>query len=109
MCVYLVFFFFQAEDGIRDLYVTGVQTCALPISRDDLDGWRALQEDLADRPAAVSVPFAGRLAAMIPPVTVRLRRDFPAILGMIRAHALLEQQDRERDGRGRIVATVADY
>src|SRR2546430_17647248 len=27
----LVFFFFQAEDGIRDLTVTGVQTCALPI------------------------------------------------------------------------------
>src|SRR5690349_15783351 len=31
-CSYLLFFFFfQAEDGIRDLYVTGVQTCALPI------------------------------------------------------------------------------
>src|SRR3712207_1569855 len=29
--VYL-FFFFQAEDGIRDIGVTGVQTCALPIS-----------------------------------------------------------------------------
>ena len=29
MC--LVFFFFQAEDGIRDYKVTGVQTCALPI------------------------------------------------------------------------------
>src|SRR2546430_12103970 len=28
----LSFFFFQAEDGIRDLTVTGVQTCALPIS-----------------------------------------------------------------------------
>src|SRR5258707_2661266 len=27
-----VFFFFQAEDGIRDIGVTGVQTCALPIS-----------------------------------------------------------------------------
>src|SRR5690349_24874521 len=27
-------FFFQAEDGIRDLYVTGVQTCALPISEE---------------------------------------------------------------------------
>src|SRR5215204_4872289 len=27
------FFFFQAEDGIRDHCVTGVQTCALPISR----------------------------------------------------------------------------
>src|SRR5690606_40506494 len=30
MCV----FFFQAEDGIRDFHVTGVQTCALPISKD---------------------------------------------------------------------------
>src|SRR5690606_39500781 len=27
-----IFFFFQAEDGIRDFHVTGVQTCALPIS-----------------------------------------------------------------------------
>src|SRR2546430_1411611 len=29
---WVLFFFFQAEDGIRDLTVTGVQTCALPIS-----------------------------------------------------------------------------
>src|SRR2546429_3252774 len=29
----LLFFFFQAEDGIRDVAVTGVQTCALPISQ----------------------------------------------------------------------------
>ena len=28
---FFVFFFFQAEDGIRDDLVTGVQTCALPI------------------------------------------------------------------------------
>src|SRR2546421_9074945 len=32
----LCFFFFQAEDGIRDLIVTGVQTCALPIYLSDL-------------------------------------------------------------------------
>src|SRR5439155_18598366 len=32
-CLFLLFFFFfQAEDGIRDGHVTGVQTCALPIS-----------------------------------------------------------------------------
>src|SRR5207302_7674877 len=30
-CFFLFFFFFQAEDGIRDFHVTGVQTCALPI------------------------------------------------------------------------------
>src|SRR2546430_11579872 len=32
------FFFFQAEDGIRDLTVTGVQTCALPIYGDATGG-----------------------------------------------------------------------
>src|SRR2546430_3011970 len=37
--ILFTFFFFQAEDGIRDLTVTGVQTCALPISsREDERG-----------------------------------------------------------------------
>src|SRR5205823_7646720 len=36
-CLSFFFFFFQAEDGIRDKLVTGVQTCALPISRRILD------------------------------------------------------------------------
>src|SRR2546426_12009806 len=41
------FFFFQAEDGIRDYKVTGVQTCALPISvnRADLDARAVLDVD----------------------------------------------------------------
>src|SRR3989441_872836 len=34
---YFFFFFFQAEDGIRDKLVTGVQTCALPISGRGVD------------------------------------------------------------------------
>src|SRR5258708_30727361 len=43
------FFFFQAEDGIRDDLVTGVQTCALPISAGEAallakDGTRAAPE-----------------------------------------------------------------
>src|SRR2546422_6751398 len=33
--LYSFFFFFQAEDGIRDVAVTGVQTCALPIYTGD--------------------------------------------------------------------------
>src|SRR3712207_7201637 len=32
---YVLFFFFQAEDGIRDIGVTGVQTCALPILKGE--------------------------------------------------------------------------
>src|SRR5438552_6478780 len=40
--MYLIrcFFFFQAEDGIRDDLVTGVQTCALPISHIPVVAWR---------------------------------------------------------------------
>src|SRR5215217_918241 len=42
VCNSVFFFFFQAEDGIRDIGVTGVQTCALPICPDArlLLGWR---------------------------------------------------------------------
>src|SRR2546422_6336756 len=46
----LFFFFFQAEDGIRDVAVTGVQTCALPISPTRV-GF-AGSGDRAQRPAA---------------------------------------------------------
>src|SRR5690606_40512271 len=35
LCLISTFFFFQAEDGIRDFHVTGVQTCALPIFYGD--------------------------------------------------------------------------
>src|SRR5205085_6728430 len=41
-----VFFFFQAEDGIRDLTVTGVQTCALPIWIGDETDLHGRQRDL---------------------------------------------------------------
>ena len=37
-----IYFFFQAEDGIRDTSVTGVQTCALPIWRGE-PGWLEAQ------------------------------------------------------------------
>src|SRR2546427_3589461 len=42
------FFFFQAEDGIRDLTVTGVQTCALPISFQQIAERYRAREDAAD-------------------------------------------------------------
>src|SRR2546430_6508435 len=43
-----IFFFFQAEDGIRDLTVTGVQTCALPISVGSVTLNQQLSEDRAN-------------------------------------------------------------
>src|SRR5260370_31503609 len=41
-------FFFQAEDGIRDSSVTGVQTCALPILLDQLTLLDSKMEEVAD-------------------------------------------------------------
>src|SRR5437588_7388763 len=57
MCFCFVsFFFFQAEDGIRDHCVTGVQTCALPISRLVKQGFRvALCEQMEDPRTAKGV------------------------------------------------------
>src|SRR2546429_3746672 len=43
----VTFFFFQAEDGIRDVAVTGVQTCALPISERFFDALAAGNINLA--------------------------------------------------------------
>src|SRR5256885_10284414 len=50
-----MFFFFQAEDGIRDYKVTGVQTCALPILRQPGD--RGLGQAGAFRQVAVAQQF----------------------------------------------------
>src|SRR2546421_8832914 len=52
-------FFFQAEDGIRDLIVTGVQTCALPISLSDLLS-KALREVSLGRPRLEALDEMGR-------------------------------------------------
>src|SRR2546430_13178083 len=43
-----LFFFFQAEDGIRDLTVTGVQTCALPICRNGARDFRRRPQQVVD-------------------------------------------------------------
>src|SRR2546422_8848229 len=50
MCKCVSFFFFQAEDGIRDVAVTGVQTCALPIhDHREKDRQRGLRVPVLDR------------------------------------------------------------
>src|SRR5712664_4916459 len=63
-------FFFQAEDAIRDLIVTGVQTCALPISQHytpvndrppyDVAGW-TLPFTMGVRADVVDAPFTANL------------------------------------------------
>src|SRR2546430_8385552 len=62
-CCCFFFFFFQAEDGIRDLTVTGVQTCALPISRKLPLGTSPLREESPSAVPALRPQFVfGRFA-----------------------------------------------
>jgi predicted transcriptional regulator len=72
------------------------------------DEWLALQEWLEGAVRRTTIPFAGVLADLVPPAAVRLRRDFSAVLNLIRAHALLHQTTREIDESGRVVATIEE-
>src|SRR2546430_9291378 len=74
------FFFFQAEDGIRDLTVTGVQTCALPIS--------ALSRFLGEAPEAARI----RVIAFGAVAETRPRRQIAHLF----VAAILEQAHAER-------------
>src|SRR5687768_17691612 len=63
-CFFSFFFFFQAEDGIRDVAVTGVQTCALPISLDPRSSRRGFARLL--RGAAAPLPRLGEASRRLP-------------------------------------------
>src|SRR5205807_3704656 len=95
------FFFFQAEDGIRDYKVTGVQTCALPIYR--------VRELLAEAARAVEVRAGDDVALACEqvevPAEVEVGRD-----GVVRAavdehqqRVLLRSEERRvgKEGRSR--------
>jgi hypothetical protein len=97
----------DTRDQTRSVFLALAEEDDLPSV--DLAAWVALQTWLATGETAVMVPFARGLAEPVPPTAVRLRRDFGALLNLIRAHALLQQETRSRDHRGRIVATLDDY
>src|SRR5690625_6139222 len=66
-------FFFQAEDGIRDGHVTGVQTCALPISTIDMSRAARASLTLATRLSKVGAPKKAAGSSSTKKATVPLR------------------------------------
>src|SRR2546426_5269425 len=80
-----VFFFFQAEDGIRDYKVTGVQTCALPICDERLPGRAVTLGEPTRQPRAHGA-----------------HRDVDRALGKRRERAPLAQHDLLRSEERRV-------
>src|SRR5438093_13435877 len=78
MCFF--FFFFQAEDGIRDWSVTGVQTCALPICRGE-----------------ESPGLLGVVRVVLRPVAELVKRDRP--LPERRRHRRVHRSEERRVGK----------
>src|SRR5204863_7545034 len=109
------FFFFQAEDGIRDLYVTGVQTCALPIFGKTVseirvpvtyryhlrlsDPW---QLDVLGQSCIV---FAPRIRASLPPAIHTDRMEKNSEAGWGRFNAREQMTDLEKS----ITPTLSQY
>src|SRR5256885_3523371 len=85
----IVYFFFQAEDGIRDYKVTGVQTCALPIFLQDAGA------DLGRR-VLLAVDLDGGVAVV---GLDHLVRDAAALVGRLLELAPHEPLDRRSEER----------
>src|SRR2546425_2814450 len=89
---HLFFFFFQAEDGIRDKLVTGVQTCALPI-------WFTPSSCRLFRTASARFWPSARLYSMPPRLSV-WPRSITERPGLLRSHcAWLSRSEERRVGK----------
>ena len=89
-------FFFQAEDGIRDRLVTGVQTCALPISELDQEIQKAFGEmDLSD--AADDLLDDGQPANKLP-ASIASLKERREQLDQVMAN--LKEMDAARQAKG---------
>src|SRR5690625_6305486 len=92
-------FFFQAEDGIRDGHVTGVQTCALPILGEMLDGYMATDgaADVTQTVLAWGAPYYTKLAM----ASTGGRAPDLAVM-----HARSEEHTSELQSRGHLVCRL---
>src|SRR2546422_9886036 len=96
------FFFFQAEDGIRDVAVTGVQTCALPISQPQIGvvtNVGPVHLELVDSIEGVLRAKAELIDALPPGGTAVVPRDFPVTRADVEVLRVDEPGGEVVDGR----------
>jgi CHC2-type zinc finger protein len=100
----------DTPDQTRDVMRSHAATAQGEQEELDVRDLVALQQWLeAAGERRVVTPYAKALAEIVPANHVRMRRDFRQLITVIEAVALLYQCQRERDDRGRIIATLDDY
>lgn len=75
----------------------------------DLSSWFEVQQNIKENPVDVKIPYAERLAEHMPIDNIKVQRDFPKVLSMIKACSLVHQDDRDRDQSGSVLASREDY
>src|SRR2546428_10228342 len=93
-------FFFQAEDGIRDLIVTGVQTCALPIYIRAVAG-RVFRLHDAGRRDAAAVLARQELVERLQPALAEVNREIYRRAREFSVQARSEERRVGEEGRSR--------
>jgi len=88
--------------GDRTLDADEVESLVAPWR--EFDVWLGL----LDSHQAV-IPFAAGVVAQVELAPVRFRRDWPQLWGLVRTHALIHWASREKDDKGRVIATQDDY
>lgn len=98
----------ESLDRIREALLAGVMSSKNK-EEPDFSKWHALHEYVGGQNLEVSVPFLETLVRLLPTTHFRVMRDFPQVVSLIKAHALLHQDSRDRDSEDKIIATHDDY
>ena len=99
----------ESHERIRDVLVsqaTGSRSERRPL---DIEPWVKLHAAVSAGNMSVEIPYAEALADKLPLSHFRVVRDFPQILSLIKAHALVHSCTRNRGEAGEVIATVPDY
>ncbi len=89
----------------QDKEAMGLIACGPDEIKRQVLVWQRAQEILV--PHEIIIPFARQIT--MPQSPVRLRRDRPRVFSLVAASCLLHQHQREKDEKGRLIATLHDY
>jgi hypothetical protein len=99
----------DADQTARILRAQASLAAGAPRPPFDYGPWHAFHDTVSAGSKAVVVPYAQVLAGLIDVTVNRVRRDFPQILSLIQAHALIHQANRAHDSDGVVSANLDDY